>query len=259
MADLLEKLKYVQQNLKAPKNQTNKFGGYNYRSCEDIFEAVKPLLEEQKLALTLEDELIQVGERYYVKATARLYDVEQPLIHFDDDCDGLNEIINTAYAREEETKKGMDGSQITGASSSYARKYALNGLFLIDDVKDSDTTNQGEDPTDEDAKNWTFQFGKYKGSTMDEIINEDVQYVEWFINNKGNNFDKRCYEILTGVKLPTDEELKHRCDLLLKYKKLLADTKTDEFKLKEHYGVELVDEMTDEQLEDAINVMEQKK
>ena len=139
MKELLEKLKYVQQNLKAPKNQTNKFGGYNYRSCEDIFEAVKPLLDEQKLALTLEDELIQIGERYYVKATARLYDVERPFIHFDSDCDGLNEITNTAYAREEETKKGMDGSQITGTASSYARKYALNGLFLIDDQKDADT------------------------------------------------------------------------------------------------------------------------
>lgn len=125
-----DKLLYIQQNLKAPKGQMNKFGGYKYRSCEDIFEAVKPLLKEKELILQTTDELVQVGDRYYIKATAML-------------SDGKETISNTAYAREEETKKGMDGSQITGASSSYARKYALNGLFLIDDVKDSDSTNTG--------------------------------------------------------------------------------------------------------------------
>lgn len=129
---MLEKLRYIQENLKAPKGQYNDFGKYSYRSCEDIFEAVKPLLKEKELVLQLTDELVQIGERYYVKATAKLYDEN-------------GQVENTAYAREEETKKGMDGSQITGASSSYARKYALNGLFLIDDVKDSDATNQGED------------------------------------------------------------------------------------------------------------------
>ena len=126
-----DKLLKIQAELKAPKNQRNNFGGYNYRSCEDIFEAVKPLLEKEKLLLRMTDELVQVGDRYYIKATAIL-------------TDGNETIENTAYAREEESKKGMDGSQITGASSSYARKYALNGLFLIDDVKDSDTTNTGE-------------------------------------------------------------------------------------------------------------------
>jgi len=123
-----EKLLKIQTTLKAPKNQKNSFGGYNYRSCEDIFEAVKPLLAKEGLTLRTTDELILIGDRYYIKATAIL-------------SDGTNEISNIAYAREEETKKGMDGSQITGASSSYARKYALNGLFLIDDVKDSDSTN----------------------------------------------------------------------------------------------------------------------
>ena len=125
-----EKLLNIQNKLKAPKGQTNKFGGYNYRSCEDIFEAVKPLLKEEGLTLRTTDELVLIGDRYYIKATAIL-------------SDGKNEIQNIAYAREEESKKGMDGSQITGASSSYARKYALNGLFLIDDVKDSDSTNDG--------------------------------------------------------------------------------------------------------------------
>lgn len=121
----------VQNELNAPKNQFNKFGGYRYRNCEDIYNAVKPLLKKYLLTLTLTDEVVMIGERYYVKAVATLLDTVNP-----------NEwICGTAFAREEEVKKGMDGSQITGASSSYARKYALNGLFLIDDVKDSDTTN----------------------------------------------------------------------------------------------------------------------
>lgn len=124
------KLLKIQTELKAPKAQRNNFGGYNYRSCEDILEAVKPLLAEQNLLLTIQDELVNIGDRYYVKATAKLTDTES------------KETVDiTAYAREEENKKGMDGSQITGASSSYARKYALNGLFLIDDTKDSDATN----------------------------------------------------------------------------------------------------------------------
>lgn len=127
-----DKLLMIQMDLKAPKGQMNKFGGYKYRSCEDIFEAVKPLLAKHGLVLRTTDELVQIGERYYVKATAIL-------------TDGTETIENVAYAREEETKKGMDGNQITGASSSYARKYALNGLFLIDDVKDSDSTNTGDD------------------------------------------------------------------------------------------------------------------
>ena len=124
-----EKLIKIQSELKAPKGQYNDYGNYNYRSCEDIFEALKPILLREKLSLICKDELVQIGERYYIKAVVTL-------------SDGINQITNVAYAREEETKKGMDGSQITGASSSYARKYALNGLFMIDDVKDSDSTNQ---------------------------------------------------------------------------------------------------------------------
>ena len=122
----MKKLVDIQQKLKAPKGQMNKFGGYKYRSCEDILEAVKPLLGDA--VLLLNDELVNIGDRYYIKATARFIDWD-------------TEISVDAYAREEESKKGMDGSQITGTSSSYARKYALNGLFLIDDTKDSDATN----------------------------------------------------------------------------------------------------------------------
>lgn len=125
-----EKLAAVQFALKAPKSQFNKFGGYNYRNCEDIIEAAKPLLNQHGLLLSLIDEIVLVGDRYYVKAIAAVTDIQ----------DGGRHSV-AAYAREEETKKGMDGSQITGASSSYARKYALNGLFAIDDTKDSDTTN----------------------------------------------------------------------------------------------------------------------
>jgi len=125
---LVEKIIKVQSTLKAPKNQRNNFGNYNYRSCEDILEAVKPLLAENGLILTISDEMVMLGNRFYVKAEATI-------------TDGENKITNSAYAREEETKKGMDASQITGAASSYARKYALNGLFCIDDTKDADATN----------------------------------------------------------------------------------------------------------------------
>ena len=128
--NIYEKLLSVQSSLKAPKRQYNAFGKYNYRNCEDILEAVKPLCKEAKALVFLSDELVLIGERYYVQARASFVDVESG-----------EELCAVAYAREEETKKGMDGSQVTGASSSYARKYALNGLFDIDDTKDSDTTN----------------------------------------------------------------------------------------------------------------------
>lgn len=132
-----EKLLKIQTELKAPKGQKNKFGNYMYRSCEDILEAVKPLLKENKVTLRLTDEMMFLGNRYYIKATAILKDTEEEA-----------KIENSAYARESETKKGMDDSQITGTASSYARKYALNGLFCIDDTKDADTNeykNQQED------------------------------------------------------------------------------------------------------------------
>lgn len=125
---IYEKLLAVQNELKAPKDKRNNFGGYNYRSCEGILEAVKPLLQEQGLMLTIKDEVVNIGDRYYVRATVLL-----------DDISSNGEIATTALAREEEAKKGMDASQITGTASSYARKYALNGLFLIDDTKDADT------------------------------------------------------------------------------------------------------------------------
>lgn len=127
---IYKKLLQVQTDLRAPKGQYNSFGKYNYRSCEDIVEAVKPLLASQGLVIAIADELTLIGERYYIKTTVTVIDSETSEKH---------EV--SAYAREEESKKGMDGSQVTGASSSYARKYALNGMFAIDDTKDSDATN----------------------------------------------------------------------------------------------------------------------
>jgi hypothetical protein len=132
MQQVHQKLAAIQAALKAPKSQFNKFGGYKYRKAEDILEAVKPLLGKYGCTLTCTDELQLIGDRYYIKATATITDSE----------DG-GAVSTTAYAREEEEKKGMDGSQVTGASSSYARKYALNGLLCIDDTADSDTTNTG--------------------------------------------------------------------------------------------------------------------
>lgn len=128
MQEFIKKLSKVQSELKAPKDLFNKFGGYSYRSAEGIMEAVKPLLAREGLILTVCDDIVLVGERYYVKATATI-------------TDGVNSLSNSAFAREAGEKKGQDDSQITGATSSYARKYALNGLLCIDDTKDADATN----------------------------------------------------------------------------------------------------------------------
>ena len=128
----MKELIAIQSELKAPKSQFNKFGGYKYRKAEDILEAVKPLLNKQKCTLIITDDVVLIGNRIYVKATATIKNEKG-------ECETTN-----GWAREEESKKGMDGSQITGASSSYARKYALNGLFAIDDNADSDTNNDGQ-------------------------------------------------------------------------------------------------------------------
>jgi hypothetical protein len=129
-------LSKIQNEIKAPKGQFNKFGNYKYRSCEDIVEAAKPILNKYGFHLTITDEVAMVGTRFYVKAIAAI-------------SDGTEIYRAEAWAREEETKKGMDGAQITGAASSYARKYALNGLFAIDDTKDADATNTHDKPVSE--------------------------------------------------------------------------------------------------------------
>lgn len=162
---LTQKVGDIQHKLKAPKGQYNSFGKYNYRSCEDILEGVKPLLKEHNLALLIDDEIVQIGERYYVKATAKI-------------TDGREFVSATAYAREPDIKKGMDESQITGATSSYARKYALNALLCIDDTKDADTMDNSKKPvqqTQETVYNWqTLKARAVQGGISEEEL---VHYV----------------------------------------------------------------------------------
>lgn len=132
----MKELMNIQAELKAPKGQMNKFGGYRYRSCEDILEAVKPLLLKNECVLTITDDVHEVGNRIYISAKASLTNKDGKTFHV------------MGHAREAETRKGMDDSQITGSASSYARKYALNGLFAIDDTKDADATNDHGQNTD---------------------------------------------------------------------------------------------------------------
>lgn len=185
---ILAKLNTIQTKLKAHKGQRNEFGKYNYRSCEDILEALKPLLEETNTIVILSDEIVNIGNRYYVKVLATLADVETG-----------DRITNTAFAREEEDKKGMDGSQITGASSSYARKYALNGLLAIDDARDSDVTNthdkvqntpkpqqtQQPKPSNVDPGSAVMKFGAYTGKTMREVLAIDRPAIEKIAKGTG--------------------------------------------------------------------------
>lgn len=188
------KLMQVQSELKAPKGQYNSFGKYKYRSCEDILEAVKPILSKHKAVVTISDAIVVIGERYYVEATATFIDAETGEYQ-----------TTTAYAREEESKKGMDGSQVTGASSSYARKYALNGLFCIDDTKDSDSTNtHGKDEkTATDNKptpqadyccencGTPFTDTTYKG----KVITAEQQYMS-AIQKRGGAYCKKCFDAM---------------------------------------------------------------
>ncbi len=160
----MKELISIQSELKAPKSQFNKFGGYKYRKAEDILEAVKPLLAKQKCTLIITDDVVLIGNRIYVKATATIKNEKG-------ECE-----TTTGWAREEETKKGMDGSQITGASSSYARKYALNGLFAIDDNADSDTTNDGQhQAAQQQAQTQAQQTASQQFNSND--LNEGLAYL----------------------------------------------------------------------------------
>lgn len=157
------KLMNVQNELKVPKNNKNTFGNYKFRNAEDILEALKPLLKKHNATVIITDDVVMVGDRYYIKATVKFIDTE------------TGEMIETsALAREEENKKGMDSSQITGSTSSYARKYALNGLFAIDDTKDSDTTNKHlkDEPTLSDAQiKRLYTISNKAGYSADKVKN----------------------------------------------------------------------------------------
>lgn len=159
------KLRSLQAELKAPKGQRNSFGNYNYRSAEDILEALKPLAVKHKLTFQVWDEIVAVGDRVYVKSYVSC-----------SDDDGV-ELRSTAYAREEESKKGMDGSQVTGAASSYARKYALNGMLLIDDTKDSDATNT-HGKSEKPASSAPTKSQGSVGKPDEDIMSKAIDYIK---------------------------------------------------------------------------------
>ncbi len=180
--NIYEKLLNIQNALKCNKSQYNSFGKYYYRSCEDILEAVKPICQQHGAVLTVSDEIALIGERFYIKATATLIDVESG-----------ERVSATAFAREEQDKKGMDASQLTGSCSSYARKYTLNGLFCIDDTKDADALPQGEQAKETTSGKVTAQqvadlqaLAKQKGVSVESIVNgyklktlQDISPQQW--------------------------------------------------------------------------------
>lgn len=181
--EFIEKIVAIQSELKAPKGQYNSFGKYNYRSCEDILEGVKPLLTKHGLVLTIQDSIDLIGDRFYVKATATI-------------TDGKEQLSTSAYARESLDKKGMDASQVTGATSSYARKYALNGLLAIDDTKDADTMDNSKKPvqqTQETVYNWnSLKTRAVQGGISEEEL---VHYVtETFKVSKPSELKQEHYQ-----------------------------------------------------------------
>lgn len=181
--EFIEKIVAIQSELKAPKGQYNSFGKYNYRSCEDILEGVKPLLAKHGLVLTIQDSIDLIGDRFYVKATATI-------------TDGKEQLSTSAYARESLDKKGMDASQVTGATSSYARKYALNGLLAIDDTKDADTMDNSKkqvQQTQESVYNWnSLKTRAVQGGISEEEL---VHYVtETFKVSKPSELKQEHYQ-----------------------------------------------------------------
>ena len=197
----MKKLIRIQETLKAPKNQTNNFGKYKYRSCEDILEAVKPLLAKEELLMLISDQVVNIGNKNYVKATATI-------------IDGDKQISVSAYAREAETRKGMDDSQLTGSTSSYARKYALNGLFLIDDTKDADTNeNRSEtEPKIEEVKE--IQIKRNEIAIRIKTLRPDLDISKYrgFIKTKtGETYDDK-----TGEK--TIDEILEKLEVLVSEK-----------------------------------------
>ena len=208
-----DKLLAVQTELNAPKNRQNKFGGYSYRSCEDILEAVKPLLKKNKATIRLNDTIVQIGDRYYVNATAYFYDIESE--------DGV--VCAEAYAREPEDKKGMDAAQITGTASSYARKYALNALLLIDDAKDPDTDEYKieSDAKAERAKPKSKFSKEADASVLDKFVNDgQLKALEMLLEKAGISVDKfnSIYGLTVLSELPSDkyDEAVHKLEEAVK-------------------------------------------
>lgn len=171
---VFEKLNAVQSKMKAPKNLYNSFGKYKYRNAEGILEAFKPYGKEYGLVLLLKDSIEEIGGRVYVKATATLYDIED-----------RTSVEVTAYARESEEKKGMDASQVTGATSSYARKYCLNGLFLLDDTKDADTDEYHQQTTQSRSQTKTQKATKTQVQALTNLIKQKGKTVEQMLATVG--------------------------------------------------------------------------
>jgi hypothetical protein len=193
----------IQSSLKSPKGNFNEFGKYKYRSCEDILEAVKPILKENNCAITLNDEIIQIGDRFYIRATAQLF------------LNNASIFQTQAFAREESQKKGMDASQITGSASSYARKYALNGLLLIDDTKDADTMNNSL-PNEQNmpsrvSKNkshsevYIIPFGKFKGKKINECSVKDLKEYASFIEHTAQDERKELQGVVLDFVLRVEK------------------------------------------------------
>ena len=205
MKELIE----IQRELKAPKGNYNSFGKYKYRSAEDILESVKPLCHKNGCLLTLSDSVELIGERFYIKATAKI-------------TNGTDSVEVTAYAREEETKKGMDGSQITGTASSYARKYALNGLFCIDDTKDADTDEY---------------TARTRGTSAKKTEKKSAEELAEVANNKDANITPGAASYLSG---------------------LAEETKSDITELFKFYDIDRFEDMTVKQYEHCCNILEKR-
>lgn len=216
MATLKEKLLAIQTELNAPKNRKNTFGGYSYRSCEDILEAVKPLLKKYKASIKLSDNIEQIGDRYYVRATAMFFHAEKVA----DKEEAAELIMAEAYAREPEEKKGTDPAQISGASSSYARKYCLNALLLIDDQKDPDT-DEYKVETDAKAEKATKKTAK-KEENPEEVPFETL---------------------ISGPQMKTLQMLLKKADIT-------------EAKFNSIYGIQTMGELPANDYEDAVKKLE---
>lgn len=272
---LKQKLVLIRSELKVPKGQHNDFGNYSFRSCEDILEKLKPLETKYNVIVILSDEIkyiplsseqseiltdevwdeeskrvlkkerIEKG-RFYIEATATIYD-----------CDSDDQLSNKASAREEDVKKGMDSSQITGTASSYARKYALSGLFGLDDVKDADTNEYAKQTgntkttiTREEAEGYIFQSGKYKDKTLKEVYSKHRDYLEYLEKkNLINPTLKKCIDVLENTK-PED-----RLELLKEMKDLENQTNSVHEKVLDKYGVKSDTQLSIEQIKDAIEIM----
>jgi hypothetical protein len=182
--NIYEKLMNIQNELKAPKNLVNKFGGFNYRSCEDILEALKPLLKKYRCTLKISDEIVNIGNKNYVQSTARLIDL-----------DSENSVDNVAYAREAEEKKGMSEEMLTGSCSSYCRKYCLNGLFLIDDTEDPDSGNVEEQQSDH------LKLMQEFNELADETgLNREALYEKLGVKSNSEIPSKKLQELIDSMK-----------------------------------------------------------